>query len=144
MRLIIHIISRCDLTKRHMLLSKTFFLTQKRDGHVFSFAIKLHFKWDNSVYKYGFGKFKSMCWLLAYTMPTRRWIDVVLMLGHRLRRWPNIKTTSVQRFVFHGSSLRFIRHPAPRGLREDTDKNSSINPLNSSEGLQWAADKSKV
>ena len=27
------------------------------------------------------------------------------MLGHRLRRWPNIKTTSVQRLVFAGLAM---------------------------------------
>ena len=31
---------------------------------------------------------------------TTHWINVVLMLVHRLRRWPLIKTTSVQRLVF--------------------------------------------
>ena len=30
---------------------------------------------------------------------TRRWPDVVSMLVHRLRRWPNIETTSGQRIV---------------------------------------------
>ena len=32
----------------------------------------------------------------------RHWIDVVLMLGQRLRRWHNIKTTSIQCLIFSG------------------------------------------
>ena len=28
------------------------------------------------------------------------WLNVVLMLGHRLRRWPNIKTTLRERVMF--------------------------------------------
>ena len=31
---------------------------------------------------------------------TRRWANAVLMLGWRLRRWPNIKTTFAERLVF--------------------------------------------
>ena len=35
-------------------------------------------------------------------MIQRRWTQVVLMLGHRLRQWPNIKTTLCQRILFTG------------------------------------------
>ena len=34
------------------------------------------------------------------TANTRRWTNVVLMLGQRRRRWPNIKTTLAQGLVF--------------------------------------------
>ena len=33
---------------------------------------------------------------------TRRWTNVVLKLTHRLRRWPNYKTTLVQCLMFAG------------------------------------------
>ena len=33
---------------------------------------------------------------------TPRWSDVDLMLVHRLRRWPNIKSTSDKRALFAG------------------------------------------
>ena len=35
---------------------------------------------------------------------TTPWTSVCLLLAHRLRRWPNIKTTVVQRLVFAGLS----------------------------------------
>ena len=43
-------------------------------------------------------------WLMAgrYFLKRVPWTNVVLMLGHRLRRWPNIKTTLVQGLVFIG------------------------------------------
>ena len=34
---------------------------------------------------------------------TRHWADVLLMLCHRLRRWPNIKRTSTHCLVFAGN-----------------------------------------
>ena len=37
---------------------------------------------------------------------TRHWTNVDLMLGHRLRRWPNIKTTLDQCFLFAESAQR--------------------------------------
>ena len=37
---------------------------------------------------------------------TRCWNSVVSMLGHRLRRWPNIETTLFQRLVFAGLSFQ--------------------------------------
>ena len=50
-----------------------------------------------------FPKYTEM--LLRYIPAnTIRWPNVVLMLDHRLRRWPNIKTTSGQRLVFAGMS----------------------------------------
>ena len=36
---------------------------------------------------------------------TRRWAIVVLMLGRRRRRWPNIKTTLAQRLEFAGTAI---------------------------------------
>ena len=36
---------------------------------------------------------------------TTRWNDNALLLAQRLRRWPNIKTSSVQRVVFAGELL---------------------------------------
>ena len=59
---------------------------------------------------------KPILWLLfaltlqylpwnLYLANTRRWADVVLMLVNRLRRWPNIKTTSAWRLVFAGYTL---------------------------------------
>ena len=33
---------------------------------------------------------------------TRRWANTDLMLVHRLRRWPNMKSAFVQRLVFAG------------------------------------------
>ena len=33
---------------------------------------------------------------------TRRWLNFWLILGHRLRRWPNISQTLGQRLVFAG------------------------------------------
>ena len=40
-----------------------------------------------------------------YPADTRRWTNVGLMLTHRLRRWPNNKTTLVQRLVPAGCGL---------------------------------------
>ena len=40
-------------------------------------------------------------WLVMFTLAEKY---VVLILAHRLRRWPNIKTISVQRLLFVGSS----------------------------------------
>ena len=41
---------------------------------------------------------------------TRRLTNADLMLGHRLRRWPNIKSTSVQRLVFAGRVITLQPH----------------------------------
>ena len=43
--------------------------------------------------------------LLTWEVPrnTRHWSNAVFMLGHRLRRWLNIKTTLDQRLVFLGT-----------------------------------------
>ena len=38
----------------------------------------------------------------AIPVNMRRGSDVVAMLGHRLRRWPNIMTSLVERLVFAG------------------------------------------
>ena len=37
---------------------------------------------------------------VRHPVDTSRWHNVVLMLVHRPRRWPNIKTTLCQRLVF--------------------------------------------
>ena len=39
---------------------------------------------------------------------TRRWTNAGLLLGQRLRRWPNINPTLVQRLVFAGFFFSFI------------------------------------
>ena len=38
----------------------------------------------------------------SFPADTKRWPNVVLMLYHSLRRWPNIKTTLGQRLVSAG------------------------------------------
>ena len=43
-----------------------------------------------------------------YPADTRRSPDVDLMLGHRLRRWPNTKSTLVQRVLSAGISLYLV------------------------------------
>ena len=44
-----------------------------------------------------------LCFLQEQSIPIPLYcINVVLMLGQRLRRWPNIKTTSIQCLVFAG------------------------------------------
>ena len=46
---------------------------------------------------------------------TRHWTNVVLMLSHRLRRWPNINPTLVQCLVFAETSRVFeIEGGGPR------------------------------
>ena len=47
------------------------------------------------------GQKSRVCW--ASTSETLS--DVVLMLGHRLRRWPNIKTRSAECLGFVGITL---------------------------------------
>ena len=44
----------------------------------------------------------------CFSANTRRWTNAGLMLGHRLRRWPNINTTLVRRLVFAGFFFPFI------------------------------------
>ena len=62
-------------------------------------------------------------WILRIlTSPAkkRRWSNGFLMLSQRHRRWPNIKTTLVQRLVFAGTclfnnqSIQCTRHVASR------------------------------
>ena len=41
---------------------------------------------------------------------TRRWTNADLMLAHRLRRWPNIKSALVQRLVFAGYFWKLLEY----------------------------------
>ena len=49
----------------------------------------------------------------VYPVNTIHWTDVVLMLAHRLRRWPNIKTTLFQCIVLAGYLLSFTSNRFP-------------------------------
>ena len=48
---------------------------------------------------------------------TRRWTIAGLMLGHRLRRWPNIELTMVQRLVFARMIIDNSRQRNARGSK---------------------------
>ena len=43
---------------------------------------------------------------VTHPVNMRRSPNVDLMLAHRLRRWPNIKSTLGKRFVFAGQAIR--------------------------------------
>ena len=52
-----------------------------------------------------------VCWVLEGTKPanTRHWTNVDLILTHRLRLWPNNKSTLVQRLMFAKKQAKWMR-----------------------------------
>ena len=48
--------------------------------------------------------------LRLYPANTRRWTNADLMLAHRLRRWPNIKSALVQRLMFAGYHWKLLEY----------------------------------
>ena len=84
--------------------------------HLLSFEVVEHSSWISLV-----------SWppasITRYPSNTRRWANVVLMLGQRRRRWPNIKTTLAQRHVFAGisSTVGVVRTVSQVGTKSAHD-----------------------